>query len=454
MFLVVAWAVFGAAPAQAQIPGLPPLIPPLFPQPKPPAVPPASPPPTPPINPPAPAVQPVFLGGDTGNVGHVTLGVLGPPAATAVYYERVGKTRVRLGERVLGPLNESRLLPNAVPWRCDRLVRRFEVDVNGPDGTPYRGSFSVRTPSCRNRFALSAPRRVARGKPVTVGVRDSWRTGDAKPRICLAPPGRRARCRKLTFRRGQTRARYRFNGTRIGTWRVRLRLAAARPLLTVEVGGRRAQARRGTPPKVLATGDSTIQGVDGFLADRLGDSARVVARQRTGTGISKPASPSWLKASRIQSSSLKPAATVVSIGANDGYPLNTPDGRRAACCGEDWVAEYSRRVRIMMRTWTRFDGHVVWMTLSTPGLDALRPQFSAVNTAIARAAVAQPRVTLARIDTLLSPMGVHEPTRLIRGKRVRMYLSDDVHLSPAGTAVAADAVAAALRSGGGLNAGR
>ena len=156
---------------------------------------------------------------------------------------------------------------------------------------------------------------------------------------------------------------------------------------------------------MLATGDSTIQGVDGFLADRLGDSARVVSRLRPGTGISKPENPSWLKASRLQSSALKPAATVVSVGANDGYAMRTPDGRRVQCCGEDWVVEYSRRVRIMMRTWTRFGGQVVWMTLSTPGMPELAPAFAAVNTAISRAAVGLPRVTLARIDTLLSPGG-------------------------------------------------
>lgn len=104
----------------------------------------------------------------------------------------------------------------------------------------------------------------------------------------------------------------------------------------------------------------------------------------------------------------------------------------------------------MMRTWTRFGGHVAWMTLPPPGVAALAPRLAAVNAAVTRAAVGLPRVSVVHIDRLLSPSGAHEPTRVIRGKRVKLYLRDELHLSPAGTSIAAEAVAAELRRAGAM----
>ena len=94
---------------------------------------------------------------------------------------------------------------------------------------------------------------------------------------------------------------------------------------------------------VLTTGDSTIQGVDGFLADQLDGAARVVARVRARHArIFKPGRPSWLETapgpSRRRSA---PAATVVSLGINDGYPIRTADGQRLRCCSQRWLDLYT-----------------------------------------------------------------------------------------------------------------
>lgn len=157
----------------------------------------------------APAVG-VFTGADVSRAGNVDLTVFAPDGSTAVYYERIGSRRVRLGERVV------------------------------------RGA--------------KLPRRVPRGRAITVGIRDSWRIGGVKPRLCIAAPGARARCRVVALRSGQATRRYRFTPRRRGRWKLRLRLGSA-------------------------TGDSTMQGVDGFLADRLGGSARLISRVRPATGI-------------------------------------------------------------------------------------------------------------------------------------------------------------------------
>lgn len=346
-----------------------------------------------------------------------------PGGSTATYYERLGANRIRLGTGVMRGANLARL-DHATTWRCDRLVRRFEVDAVGTDGTRYSGAYSVRTPSCRNRFTLNVPRRVARGRTVTVGVRDTWRLGGVKPSVCVASPGSPARCRAVALRAGQAATRSRFKPGRSGRWKVRLRYLSARPLRLLAVGGRDVATQPAPAPVVLSTGDSTIQGMDGFLSDRLGESARVVARVRPATGIGKPGAPSWLKTSRIQSSTLKPSATVVSLGVNDG---------------------------LAMRTWTRFGGHVAWMALPPTGVVEFVPRLTAVNAAVARAAVGLPRVSVVRIDRLMSSSGRYEPNKVIGGHQVRMYLSDALHLSPAGIKLAAGAVVAELRESGGLD---
>ena len=70
-----------------------------------------------------------------------------------------------------------------------------------------------------------------------------------------------------------------------GRWRIELRVEEHRVRRTVTVGGEAPPPSRRRSS--LATGDSTMQGVDNFLADELGDAATVRSDIRVGTGISK-----------------------------------------------------------------------------------------------------------------------------------------------------------------------
>ena len=70
-----------------------------------------------------------------------------------------------------------------------------------------------------------------------------------------------------------------------GRYRIELRVEDHKVKRTVTAGGGEAAK---PPPVVVATGDSTMQGVDNFLADELGDDATVRSDIRIGTGISKP----------------------------------------------------------------------------------------------------------------------------------------------------------------------
>jgi hypothetical protein len=385
-----------------------------------------------------PATAVHFFAADTTDAGVIHLHFFGAQGAPVVFYERIGDRLERLGARTAAP-GAPTVMRDAVTWRCARLVRRFEATSTLPDGTRATGAYSVRTPSCATRFELRVPRRLAPGERASVRVVDSWGNGGVSPQLCVAPPGGRRDCRTLRLRRAVTVATRRFRAATAGPWRVELRIRGHRLRRAIAVG-------RGTstapPPTVLATGDSTMQGIDSFLADELGDAATVRSDVRVGTGISKPGGP-WATLPREQVRRLRPAATVMSIGAVDGFAMDSPEGAAHECCGAGWVAEYLRRVRAAMRSYLRRGrGRVVWLTLPIP--KGRREVADAVNLAVVRAAEGLERVTVLRLDEVFTPTGYRD-VMPYRGRDVRVRERDGIHLNVAGTAIAARLVAAALR---------
>lgn len=372
-----------------------------------------------------------FLAADASRPGLVTLVFFGPVDGTVRFRERVGARAVELGtRRVLAP--GAAVLFDATTWRCDRRVRRFEATETTAYGKELTGSFEVRTPSCRDRLEVAAPRRVRRGARVTVRVRDTWKLGGIRPRLCTAPPHARLRCRTLTLGRGTTSASGRFRAAATGTWRVEVRLGSHRWRRAVAVG-RRASAGPELPV-FLTTGDSTIQGIDAFLGDELGETASVHSQYFVGTGLSGPGSP-WGAIPARQVRRLTPDATVISLGANEGATLNG-----AACCGEAWIAEYAKRVSAMMRAY----GRVVWLTLPMPRDAKRRPITSAVNAAVVRAAATHAGTRLIRLDELFTPGGVFRERIRYRGQDVQVRQPDGIHLTLPALSIAAGLVADAL----------
>ena len=82
--------------------------------------------------------------------------------------------------------------------------------------------------------------------------------------------------------------------------------------------------------------------------------------------------------------------------------------------------------------------------LPAPKGDAKTVIFEAVNRAILRAGTRMPRTTVLRTDVLFSPAGFRETMRY-HGVNVRVREPDGIHLNVAGTAIAAKAIARALR---------
>jgi hypothetical protein len=168
----------------------------------------------------------------------------------------------------------------------------------------------------------------------------------------------------------------------------------------------------------------------------------VLSDARISTGLSKPLLLDWPRHARSQVKRLRPRATVVFIGANDGFPM-----RGQACCGAGWIAEYARRAQKMMRTYLFGGrGRVYWLLLPQARGGFFRRIFPAVNTALSQAA--KPlgkRVRLIRLNRVFTPGGRFRQFINWHGHRVDARQKDGVHLSVAGASIAATYVVRRMR---------
>ena len=378
----------------------------------------------------------------TNRAGLVDLRWFRAGGAPVTFFECLGTTAQQLGVRSL-EVGEFTTFRAATTWRCDRLTRRFVATTQGPDGELARGSSSVRTSSCARRFALDLPRRVARGRSTRIRIVDRWGLGGISVKLCIAPPRHRLVCRSVVFAAAARAAVRRVRPDVKGRWRVELRVRGHRVRGAIAVGVDAVDLP--APPTVLATGDSTMQGVESFLADELGGEATVVSDVHPGLAISNH-NPLLAIALR-QVRRVRPRSTVVSVGAVEGYAMRGADGRSHECCDEAWVTEYARRARASMTAYRqRGRGRVFWLTIPGPGDPRRVPIVAAVNRAVVLAAEHLAGVRVLRMDLLFTPDGYREFMRY-RGRDVRVREGDGIHLNVAGTAIAARAVAQALREG-------
>ncbi len=377
----------------------------------------------------------LLLAAKTDRIGKIDLYVVGVAGAKVEIGERVGG-RIRPLTRVELPANGYAALMDATPWSCERRARHFEASARHPDGKRVEAiTFPVRSPSCRERFELSAPRSVRRGQRVAAKVRDTWRIGDLRPQLCIRSPRGDESC---------SRSERSFTADSRGRWQLELRVGAERLRHTVFAGVRVPTQRRRTASPVLVTGDSLMDGVDSFIEDGLLRTAPVKSETFPGRGISKIGFD-WPATAESQVNRFKPRATVVFLGGNDGFPMQSPAGQTIQCCGEPWISEYTRRVDRMMRSYLGGGRELVWLTIPAPEDRDAVPLFAAVNTAVRRAGAANPSAKIVPVDELLTPGFTYRAFMEIGGKRVRVRGSDGTHLSIAGASFVADVVLRTLR---------
>jgi lysophospholipase L1-like esterase len=369
--------------------------------------------------------------------GFVGAQLTGPPGATVTVAEQ--------DEASLTPVATVTLadglgaVAQLVPWRCDRTLRRFVATLASASDGAGTATAAIRTPSCARRLALAtAPRRPRSGGSLTAGLTDTWGTGGVRATVCAEPPRGRSRCRTMLIAAGRASAGVAFPLRSAGLWHVSVRTPLGQRTR------RAVRVARPRPLRLLATGDSMIQIVDSDLAARL-KRGTVISDARISTGISKPFMLDWVAHARRQASARRPDATVVFLGANDGFPIGD-----AACCGAAWVDAYARRVRSMMDAYRRGGAaRVYWMLLPTPGRASFASVFRAVNAAIRQAARRTgPGVTLIDVGRVVAPGGRFRRSISYRGRSVTVRQDDQVHLSTAGAAIAADLIVRELRRDG------
>jgi hypothetical protein len=378
--------------------------------------------------------------------GVISVGFFNAEGARVFFFECVDGRGRALGSSRIDPdpaTNPPTALVNVTTWSCDRLVRRFASVATMADGTLAYGDAAVRTVSCARRLKIVAPRRVAPGATVRIRVVDQWGIGGIHPRLCITPPQAERACRTLAFGRAVTVATHGFHATTRGLWRIELKVRRHRVRAAVAVGAG-LRVRVVTPPTVLATGDSTMQGIDSFLSDELGDAATVRSDIQPGSGISR--TDYWTRHAASQTRKLKQRVTVISVGAaTDSMPLAAADGTTVQCCDEPWVLAYSDRVRTMMKTYLRGGhGSVFWLTPPLPRPDYRARIVAAVSDAATRAAAGLRGVVVSRVDQFFSPHG-YRPVMRYRGRDVLVRATDGIHLSVAGTAIVADLLAPAIK---------
>ncbi len=398
----------------------------------------------PPAPPPLPAtgctVGPItnFLAADATNPGVIDLIFFGAQGTSVEFFECVDDKLRPLGT-LAGPADQGTQLLEATTWDCARPSRSFTARAILPDGKVVAGAYNVRTGSCASRFDVRVPRRVTAGRVARVRVVDNWGIGDFRPSLCIAPPRGDKFCTVVGFKKAVTIRTRRFRAEFEGRYRIELRVATHRVQRTITVGSGAAPK---PPPVVLTTGDSTMQGIDNFLADELGDDGTVRSDIRIGTGISKS---DWRAITAAQVKRFKPRFTVMSLGVNEGFPMTMPGGVQVECCGAAWLDEYVRRVRAMMAAYRRKgEGKVLWLTLPLPRSGPLTATILAVNAAIVRAARDMKGVRVLRMDALFTPTGFADVIRY-RGRYIRVRTADGIHLNVSGTAIAAKVIAAAIR---------
>jgi hypothetical protein len=196
---------------------------------------------------------------------------------------------------------------------------------------------------------------------------------------------------------------------------------------------------------LLVTGDSMSTPLNIEL-DKLvaPHGVRVVSDLHYGGGVSKDFVFDWPRQARSIVSRVHPDATIVFIGANEGFPLRPAGARRkVSCCGSRWAAAYSARVARMLKAYRRRGvGRVYWVTV--PALrDDRRTRIGRVINRAARAAAARWPGSVRVIEggAIFSPDGYRDAMP-VDGVETVVREPDGMHLNAAGSRVLALAAVA------------
>jgi lysophospholipase L1-like esterase len=327
--------------------------------------------------------------------------------------------------------------PQALTWRCDQRERTL-IATTLPPALPQQATASVTTPGCSKRLAATIRGAARAGGTASISLVDRWRIGNLPFTLCVSPPGAATACRRWRLRPGQSRRLVGIPVPRPGGWRLGVFTKFGyRKRATVWV------SHPGGRISLLAVGDSEMQILDGFIAQDLAPhGVRVSSDARISTGLTNPSFFNWQAHARRQASTLRPDATVMFIGANDGFSVSGPGGRPVGCCSAAWSAGYANLVAAMMRSYLRGNaGRVYWFVLPAPRPGNFQSVFDAVNAGIRGATARFPgRVAVIDANAFFTPGNRYRDYMTYHGRGFVIHESDGVHLSTASDQIAAGLV--------------
>jgi hypothetical protein len=198
--------------------------------------------------------------------------------------------------------------------------------------------------------------------------------------------------------------------------------------------------------RLLVTGDSMSQPLDAELARGLARAGVTTIRDpKFGTGISKPDLLDWGRYSSLQAARERADAVIVFLGANEGFPMKTPQGT-VSCCGARWAAEYATRVRAMMNSYRRGGATKVYWLLPPFAREHSRTAMIRVVSQAIRVAAGPfgAEVRVLDLAATFTPGGRYRDALTLAGRPQIVRDPDGIHLNETGGRLAAEIVSRAL----------
>ncbi len=384
-------------------------------------------------------------------VGWVSALISGPAGARVALSERDGAGHAGLATVTL-PTGGHRFLVHLVRDSCSVRLRTLVAAVAAPGSGAGAGAGAgaeagaragaasvtaqVTTPACTHRLGVSAPATAPVARGATLTLHDRWRVGDLPFRVCVTAPGGDPRCQRNRFEPGQDVVRLALALPRIGGW-----------LISADVVGGEVRpvtvwATHPGRVRLLAAGDSEMQVLDNDLAADLAPyGVSVTSAAYPSSGLTVPGQLNWQTRARALVARVRPDISIVSMGANEGYPIRVSTATPVYCCGAAWTAGYGRLVAKMARTLLRGQAaSVLWFELAAPRPPQFARVLSVVNAGIRDAAASLPgRLGLIDANAYFTPGNRYRNDMTVDGHRFTIHEPDGIHLD-----ATADAYAAAL----------
>jgi hypothetical protein len=193
------------------------------------------------------------------------------------------------------------------------------------------------------------------------------------------------------------------------------------------------QPTRADPLHVLVTGDSQAEFIGQQLAAQARDGLMEVETvPRIGTGLTNPAFFNWEVNAEQEIADRDPDAVVMSIGGNDGFNVQTPEGSLYDPGEPGWETEFARRVAVVSTVLSSGGRRPVYWV---PPPTARDPDFNRIyriqNRAVERATDAVPALRYVDVYSTLSG-GRYSDELRIDGQRVLARQPDGIHFTREG----------------------